>query len=133
MAKQYINPYVTINSVDLSDHIGAVTLTDSADAIETTGGGATRRTRIGGLKDAEISLDIHNDYAAAQVYHTISDLVGTTTTVVVQPRSGTVTTSNPSFSCETVITEFSNISGSVGDLDEYSVTWPVNSITEALS
>ena len=133
MTKKIINPYVTINAVDLSDHIGAVTISDSADAIETTAGGSTRRARIGGLQDAEMSLDIHNDYANASVYHTVAALVGGTTNVVVKPRDATTDTDNPQWTCEVVVTDFSRISGSVGDLDEYSVTWPVNDITEALS
>jgi hypothetical protein len=39
------NAYITINSVNLSDHIASVTLTTNDDVVETTAFGSTARTR----------------------------------------------------------------------------------------
>lgn len=131
--KHIINPYITINSVDLSDHIGSVTINESRDEIETTSGGATAHEYIAGLADAEVSLTFHQDYSASSVYHTIRALLGGTTNVVVKPRNATTDTDNPQWTCVAVVTDWTNIDGAVGDLSETSVTWKCNSITEALA
>ena len=66
---------VTINSVDLSDHIASVTLTTSADAVETTAFGQDSRTRVGGLKDNSVTFDFHQDFSATEVEATIYPLL----------------------------------------------------------
>ena len=55
---------VTIATVDLSDHVGSVTLTTSVDEVETTAFGSTARTRVGGLRDNSVSLEFHQNVAA---------------------------------------------------------------------
>ena len=61
------NAYVTINSVNLSDHVSSVTLTTSDDIVETTAFGSTARTRVAGLADNSVALEFQQDYAASSV------------------------------------------------------------------
>jgi hypothetical protein len=125
---------VTINSVDLSDHIASVTLETNYDEVETTAFGDTARTRVAGLSDSSISLDFHQDFAASEVEATIYPLLGTTTSVVVKPTSGTVAADNPSYTMTCLVNQWSPIAGSIGDLSSTSVTWPVSgAITKATS
>ena len=118
----------TINGVDFSDHIAAVTLDISTDEIETTAfGGAGFRTRVAGLKDASITLDFHQDFAttgSGAVDQTIWNNFGSLATVVVTPTSGSVTSSNPSYSGVFLISQTNPISSTVGDLLTQSLTWP---------
>jgi hypothetical protein len=118
----------TINSVDFSDHIAAVTLDLSTDEIETTAfGGSGFRTRISGLRDASITLDFHQDFAttgSGAVDQTIFANFGSFATVVVTPTSGSVSPSNPSFSGVYLVSQTTPISSSVGDLATQSLTWP---------
>ena len=59
------NAYVTVNSVDVSDHVASVTLNSSIDVVETTAFGTTgARSRIGGLADNSITLEVLQDYAS---------------------------------------------------------------------
>jgi len=128
------NPEITINSVDLSSHIGSVTVSESYSEVATTAFGDTAVTRIAGLGDHSVSLDFHEDFASSQVFATVADLVGSTTTVTVKPVNETTSATNPSFSMTVLVTEWPLLNGSVGELASASVTWPVSgSITTATS
>ena len=119
----------SINGVDFSDHLASVALDLSADEVETTAfGGSGFRTRVGGLKDASITLSFHNDFGSSgsdAVDSTIYNLYGSNATVVVRPTSGTVSATNPSYSGVFLVSQVNPISGSVGDLATRDVTWPV--------
>ena len=120
------NPAITINSVDLADHIASVTLTESYAEVPTTAFGDTAITRIAGLGDHSITLSFHEDFASSEVHQTIYPLLGGTTTVTVKPVNTTTTTDNPSFSMTVLVTEWPIINGAVGDLASADVTWPIS-------
>lgn len=131
------NAYVTINSVNLSDHIASITLTTTDDVIETTAFGSSARTRIGGLADNSVAFEFHQDYAASSVEATINgspSLVGTVTAVVVKPNGATTAADNPSYSFNCLVSEWTPLNGAVGELATASVTWPIDgNITKAVS
>ena len=135
MARVVLNDAsITINSVDLSDHIAAVTITTEVADIPTTAFGDTAVKRIAGLKDSSIQLDFHQDFAVAEVEATIYPLIGTVTSVVVLPANGAVTVSNPSYTADCLVTSWSPVAGAVGELLTASVTWPVSGeVTKATS
>ena len=117
----------TINSQDFSDHIAAVTLDISSDEIETTSFGTGGwRSRIAGLKDASITIDFHQDFATSgsgAVDQTIWNNFGSLATVVVVPTSGSVNSTNPSYTGIFVVSQIQPIASTVGDLATMSVTW----------
>ena len=127
------NAYVTVNSVDVSDHVASVTLNSSIDVVETTAFGTTgARSRIGGLADNSITLEFHQDYASGSIEATVYPLLGTTTTVVVKPNGSTTSTTNPSYTATALVSEWTPLNGAVGELATASVTWPVSgAITKA--
>ena len=124
---------VTINSVNLSDHIASVTLSTSNDVVETTGFSSTAaRTRVAGLQDNSVTLEFHQDFATSNVEQTIYPLLGTNTTIVVSPTS-TVSATSPSYSFSATVAEWQSLSGAVGELATASVTWPISgAITKAV-
>lgn len=127
------NAYVTINSVNLSDHIASITLNTADDVIDTTAFGSTARTRVAGLGDNSITIEFHQDYAASNVEATIYPLVGSTTAVVVKPNGATTSATNPSYSFTALVSEWQPLKGAVGELATASVTWPVSGeITKAV-
>ena len=127
MAKFVATDYnITINGTPFSTSLAAVTLDIVAEEQETTSFGSTFRTRIGGLKDATVSLDFHQDFAAASIDATLFPLLGTNATVVIKPTSGSVTATNPSYSFEALCTQYQPFASSVGDLATLSVSWPVS-------
>jgi hypothetical protein len=130
------NAFVTINSVNLSDHIASITLTTTDDVVETTAFGSSARTRIGGLGDNSVAFEFHQDYAAANVEATINgspSLVGTVTTVVVKPNGATTGADNPSYTFSCLVSEWTPLNGAVGELATASVTWPISGeVTKAV-
>jgi len=125
---------VTINSVNLSDHINNITLETKDDIIETSAFGSTAKTRVAGLADNQVTLDFHQDFAAANVEATIYPLIGQTTTIVVQPTSSAVGATNPTYTFSAVIVDWTPLKGQIGQLATASVTWPITgTITKAVA
>ena len=121
------NAYVTVNSVDVSDHVASVTLNSSIDVVETTAFSTTAaRTRIGGLADNSITLEFHQDYASGSIEATVYPLLGTTTSVVVKPNGSSTSASNPAYTSTVLVSEWTPLNGAVGELATASVTWPVS-------
>lgn len=126
------NPFITINSVDLTSRIAQVSLDMSFDEIETTAFGDSARTRVAGLGDHSFSASFHQTFSTSGVEQTIYPLLGTTTQVVVKAVNTTTTTTNPTYTFNVLVTEWSPIAGAVGELLTADVTWPVSGgITKA--
>ena len=127
MAKFVATDYnITINGTPFSTSLAAVTLDVNVEEQDTTAFGSTARTRIGGLQDASVSLDFHQDFGAASVDATLWPLLGTQATVVIKPTSGTVTATNPSYTFNALVTQYQPFASSIGDLATLSVSWPVS-------
>ncbi len=120
------NAYVTINSVNLSDHITSITLNTTEDVIDTTAFGNTARTRVAGLFDNSVVIEFQQDYATSNVEATIYPLVGSTTTVVVKPNGSSTGATNPSYTFTALVSEWQPLNGAVGELATASVTWPIS-------
>lgn len=121
---------VLINNVDLSDHVATVTINQNVDAVETTAFGDGGRTRVGGLEDSSITLDFHQDFSADDVDATIAPLVGGTTTFEISPFGDDVAAAPdaPRYTGTVLLTEWTPLNGSIGDLSTASVTWPVSGV-----
>lgn len=128
--------FVTINGVNLSDHIASITINESYDVVETTAFSSTAaKTRVAGLEDNSVTLEFHQDFAANNVEATINgttSLVGTVTSIVVRPTSASVGATNPSYTFSALVSEWTALNGAVGELSTASVTWPITgAITKA--
>ena len=123
---------VTINSVVLSDHISSITIDTKDDIVETTAFGSSAKTRVAGLQDNSVTLDFMQDFASANVEATIYPLIGTATTIVVQPTSSAASTTNPTYTFSALVSEWQPLKGTIGSLATASVTWPISgTITKA--
>jgi hypothetical protein len=116
---------VSINGTQFGTSLNSVELTIEADDLETTAFGGTYRTRVGGLKSASVTLNFMQDFAAGSVDPTLNSLVGSIATVVMIPVGTAVTATNPKYTAECLVTQYSPFASSVGDLATFSVTWPV--------
>jgi hypothetical protein len=127
MAKFFAQDYkVTVGTHILSTSVASVTLDITTDEVETTAFGSTYRTRIGGLKDASVSLDFHQDFGAGAIDAILFPLMGSTVAVKIAPTSGTVTATNPEYRFDALVTQYQPFAGAVGDLATLSITWPVS-------
>lgn len=120
------NANVTLAGTDISSYVKQVTLTTAAAEVETTAFGSSARTRVAGLLDNKVQLDLHQDYSAVEglVYPLVG---GTAVTIVVRPNgTGSASTANPQYSASVLVTEWTPVNGAVGDLATASVTWPIS-------
>jgi hypothetical protein len=117
---------VTINGTNLSTSLASVELPIEIDEQETTAFGSEWRTRIAGLKSGSITLEFHQDFAAGALDSILWPLLGTNATVTVVPTSGTVTSSNPSYSGSFLVTSYTPYASTVGDLATVGITWPLS-------
>ena len=129
MAKFVATDYkVTINGTNLSTSLASVELPIEIDEQETTAFGSEWRTRIAGLKSGSITLEFHQDFASGALDSILWPLLGTNATVVVVPTSGTVTSSNPSYSGAFLVTQYTPYASTVGDLATVSISWPLTGV-----
>jgi hypothetical protein len=127
LAKFFAQDYkVTIGTTVLSSSIASVTLDITSDEVETTAFGSTYRTRIGGLKDASVSFDFHQDFGVGAVDAILFPLMGSTVAVTISPLSTAISATNPQYEFTALCTQYQPFAGSIGDLATLSVTWPVS-------
>jgi hypothetical protein len=117
---------VTINGTNFSTSLASVEMPVEVDEQETTAFGASWRTRIAGLKSGSITLEFHQDFGAGAIDTVLWPLLGTNATVSVSPTSSTVSATNPTFTGEFLVTQYTPYASTVGDLATLSVTWPLN-------
>ena len=123
---------VTIDTVDFSASLAAVTLDISKEQLETTAFGDAARTYIAGLQDASVTLSFHQDFAASAVDATLHAALGTEVAIVVKPTSDAVGSGNPSYSFNALVTQITPFSSNVGDLATQDVSFPISgAITRA--
>jgi hypothetical protein len=117
---------VTVNSVDLSDHVTSITINRTFDELEVTAMGDSGHKFVKGLEASSITIDFLNDTATGEVLQTLQAAWGTSVPVVVKQSSGAVSATNPSYTMTCLINNTTDINGSVADLSTQSVTWNVN-------
>ena len=122
------NVGVKINSIDLSDHVTSVTLTQNFDELEVTALGDTSHKFAKGLEASTLTLDFLNDFAAASVQATLQAAYGTTVTAVLLPVKGTaVSATNPLYTVSIIVNNLTPLNGAVGDISNSSMTFTCNS------
>lgn len=127
MAKFAATDYkITVAGTDFSSNLNSVELSQEADELETTAFGQYWRTRIGGLKNGSVTLNFMQDFGAGSVDAVLNPLLGTIATVIIQSASGTVSATQPKYTAECLVTQYSPFASSVGDIATLSVTWPTN-------
>ena len=117
---------VTVNSVDLSDHVTSITLNRTFDELEVTAMGDSGHKFVKGLEASSLTIDFLNDTATGEVLQTLQAAWGTNVTVVIKQNSGAVSATNPSYTMTCLVNNTTDINGAVGDLGTQSVTWNVS-------
>lgn len=117
---------VSFNGTDLSGSVARAELVTNAAEIDVTDFGSSGWTElIGGLKSGTVSLDFHADYGVGGVNETFADLLGTIGTVTIIAANGTAASATtPAYTAEVLVNSFTPVSGAVGDLSTWSVTFP---------
>ena len=128
---------VSIAGTDVSAGVARAELTITSTEVDVTdfvSGGFTEV--VGGLKSGSLSLDFHSDFATDGINDVLTeDLVGTLVEIVLIAGNGTAPTdATPSYTANFLVNSLSPVSGAVGDLSTFSVTFPMSgSVAKAVA
>ena len=128
---------VSIAGTDLSDHVRSVTV-DSGQAMQDdTAMGDTFQSNAAGLATWSMTFEFLQDYASSKVDSVLNSQLGigtTAPTIVVKPTSGSVSSTNPSYTGSGVLESYNPVSGSVGDQAMAAATFQsASALTRATS
>jgi len=117
-----------LNSVDLSDHVTAVTINRQADQIEVTAMGDTSHKFVTGLEASSITVSFLNDTDAGSVLATLQSAWGTTAAVsMIQQKGVAVSATNKTYATTVLVDNLTDINGAVGDEGTIDITFTCNS------
>jgi len=117
---------VTVNGTALTSYLTQAELKTSVNDITTTSFGSQWVTRVAGLKEGSLTLQFNQDYAAGGPDVSLWPLLGTSATVVIKPTSTAVSATNPAYTAICLVNDLTPVSGQIGDLSTFSLTWPTN-------
>lgn len=127
MAKYVLkDPVIVFAGSTITSSCASVTINLTADDVETTAFGSDWRTRIGGLKSGTVDFEMHQDFGSGGIDGLFFPNLGGTVAVSVRPGgTAVVSATNPSYSFDVLVTEYSPVDGAVGDLATTSVSLPI--------
>ena len=127
--------YILIGASNISDHCSSVEFELEAEDLDsTTFSTAGYSSRLGGLKSGTLNLTIKGDYAAANIDSILWGFFGTVQTFEVRPTSGARSATNPAYTGSVLVNGITPITGEVGDLVEFDVSWPTSgTVTRAIA
>lgn len=111
------NAYLSINTVDLSDHVRQIKVSYQAEMQDKTAMSNTTHARLAGLKDWSIDVEFNQDFAASKVDATLFSLVGAASFAIeIRPDSGTVSATNPKYTGNALLESYAPMGQKVGDV-----------------
>ncbi len=117
---------LTVNAVDLSNHVTSCTINRSFDELEVTAMGDSGHKFVKGLEASSITIDFLNDTATSNVLQTLQAAWGTNVTVTAKQTSAATSATNPLYTMTCLINNTTDINGAVGDLSTQSLTLNVS-------
>lgn len=123
------NVGLKIATVDLSEYVTSITLTQTFDEVETTSMGSSAHTFSKGLESSTLQVDFLNDWAASKVQATLQAAYGTSVTAVVIPVKGTaVSATNPLYTVSILVNNLTPVgTGGPEDYARSSMTFTCTS------
>ena len=121
--------YVAINGVDRSANASKTELTVEVEEKDvTTWASQGWKEVLGGLGSGSLANTFKNDVGAAALDSAMWALFGTVVTFEVRASNAAVGTGNPKYTGNVLIKSWTPISGSPGDVNEASYTWPTSGV-----
>ena len=129
------NAYVVFEGTDdFSDLISSITLSTVHDVLDVTPvqQGQIYKEVIAGVGTNSVSFDFYQDFANNSLEEFFNgdgsavSRVGTKVSCAVRPLNTTKSQSNPEYQFEAIITEWTPLNATVGQLSTISVNWPIS-------
>jgi hypothetical protein len=104
-----------------------VTLSTTAAEVTTTAMGSSAVTRIQGLIDNSVTLELHQDFPTIEKLFWDAFTAGTAVPMTIKPNgTAAASSSNPSYAFSALPVSWSPISGAIGDLAVVSISYPIS-------
>lgn len=121
--------YVALNGVNRSANCSKAELTVEVEEKDVTVFASNGwKEVLGGLASGGLAVTIKNDVAAAAIDADMWALFGLITTFEVRASNAAVGTGNPKYTGSVLIKSWTPISGSPGDVNEASYTFPTSGV-----
>lgn len=117
---------LTVNAVDLSNHVTSCTINRAFDELEVTAMGDSGHKFVKGLEASSITIDFLNDTATSNVLQTLQAAWGSNVTVTAKQTSAATSATNPLYTMTCLVNNTTDINGAVGDLSTQSLTLNVS-------
>lgn len=128
-----LNEYLSVNAVNLSDHMRQAALTAEATTLDASAMGDGWVKNIYGLKSGQIAVEWNDDFVAGSVDATLWPLLGTNVAFELRPDGGVVSVTNPKYTGLVGISSVA-IGGSLNEVARRNQTWPTSgAVTRATS
>ena len=132
MAKQVLtNVAVTYGTAatDISQYVTSITLSSSAAEVATTSMGSSAVTRIQGLIDNSITMELQQDYPTIEKLFFDAFTAGTAVPMTVKPNgTAAASSTNPQYAFSVLPTAHEMVKGAIGDLATMSITFPISGV-----
>ena len=121
------NCLVALNGVDFTDHCASVEIALKAASVDTTNFAGGGKEQQQGLREDVFTLELQQDFSAAEVDATLFPLFNNGTEFLVQcsPTSAAVSATNPMFQATVILMDYNPLAGKPGALSVTKVTLPV--------
>ena len=130
MAKQVLtNVVVTYGTAatDISQYVTSITLSSSAAEVATTSMGSSAVTRIQGLIDNSITMELQQDYPTIEKLFFDAFTAGTAVPMTVKPNgTAAASSTNPQYAFSVLPTAHEMVKGAIGDLATMSISFPIS-------
>ena len=130
MAKQVLtNVNVTFGTAatDISSYVSSITLSTTAAEVVTSAMGSSAVTRIQGMIDSSVTLELIQDYPTIEKLFWDAFTAGTAVPMTVKPNgTAAASSTSPQYAFNVLPTSWSPVSGAIGDLATASISYPIS-------
>lgn len=120
----YKDAYISLDSNDLSAYAQSLELPLSVETLDDTAMGDDTRSNAAGLKTWTATINFHQSFVDNELDEILYGLynAGAAFTCEFRPTSSSVSAANPKYSGSGILSEYTPMTGSVGDLLVIPVT-----------
>jgi len=130
MAKQVLtNVAVTFGTAntDISNYVTSITLSTTAAEVMTSAMGSSAMTRIQGMIDNSITLELQQDYPTIEKLFWDAFTAGTAVPMTVKPNgTAAASSTSPQYAFSVLPTSWTPVNGAIGDLATVSISYPIS-------
>lgn len=126
---------ISIGGVQLESMANSVTLNYEVESVEVTAfDGSGARKFAGGLVNLSVEVALMQNFATGQTEATIYPLVGTTTTLIIKPKSAAISATNPTYTITgAYLASHTPVAGGVGEVAMTTLSFTGGTLAKATS